>query len=68
MEPTVSFGPAGLVPYQTGRVDDRPVNNRSRNQSQERDDHQRDTLSEALVLLLDASVVHQNIADPSGTS
>lgn len=68
IEPAVSSGPAGFLPYQASRIDNSPVDDRPRNQSEQRDDHQRDALGEALVPLFDAPIVHQDITDSPGTA
>lgn len=68
VEPAVSSIPTGLLPYQAGRVDNSPVNDRPWDQTEQRDEHQRDALGEAFVPLVDAPVVDQDVADLPGAS
>lgn len=67
VEPAVSFGSAGLLPNQASRVNNGSVNNRARYQRKQGNDHQRNTLREAFILLLDAAIIDQHVADFSGT-
>jgi len=63
IEPTVALVLTRDVPNQARRVHDGPEYNRPRNQTEERQHHQGNSLSQTLVLRLDASVIHQYIAN-----
>lgn len=67
MEPAISPSPAGFFPDQASRVNNGAINDRTRYQSEQRDNHQSNTLSEALVLLFDATIINQNVANLSRT-